>query len=45
MNAEVRDLLKFIAPLILPIFGGVTSFCYPALPVRVALGNKKPWGI
>ena len=40
MNAEVRDLLKVQAPLILPIFGGTISFCYPALPVRIALGNK-----
>ena len=40
MNAEVRDLLAFIAPVILPIFGAVTAFCYPALPVRIALGGK-----
>ena len=40
MNAEIRDLMKFIAPVILPIFGGVVPYCFPALPVRVALGNR-----
>ena len=39
MNAEVRDLLRFIAPVLLPVFGGVTPFCYPALPLRIARGN------
>ena len=26
--------------MILPVFGGVTPFCYPALPQGIARGNK-----
>ena len=40
MNAEIRDLLTFIAPVLLPIFGAVLPFCYPALPVRIAVGSR-----
>ena len=40
MNAEVWDLLKIVSPVMLPIFGGVLTFCYPALPVRTVVGSK-----
>ena len=29
-----------IAQLLLPIFVGVLLFCYPALPVRIAVGSR-----
>ena len=40
MNAELRDVLRFMAPAMLPVFADVTLFRYPALPLRIAKGNK-----